>query len=143
MLNENMIDAMVHAALDIIRNAYAPYSHVGIGACVLASDGTLYAGCNIENAVRGLSVCAGEVALYRAIADGKREFDGIAVISDSQRPFAPNGALCQILSEFDVPEVVMADMYGNVKVVQLSDLLPYGAETRENGREAEPADEDE
>ena len=134
MLNENMIDAMVHAALDIIRNAYAPYSHVGIGACVLASDGTLYAGCNIENAVRGLSVCAGEVALYRAIADGKREFDGIAVIADTEEPYVPSGLSLQLLAEFDVPEVVMANMNGLTDVKPLEALLPYYVKMKANKR---------
>ena len=70
--------------------------------------------------------------MYRAIADGKREFDGIVVIADSTRPFVPNGAVLQLLAEFNVPEIGMADMHGDVKILKLQDLLPYGREPIDN-----------
>lgn len=136
MINEDILDTMVRSAMRAIDNAYTPYSGVGIGACVLASDGTLYTGCNIENAIPRLTVMAEEVAMYRAIADGKREFDAIVTIADTERPFVPNGAVCQLLAEFKVPEVGMADMNGNVKIVPLKDLLPYGREPIDNAVES-------
>jgi len=132
MLNEELIDTLVRSASDAIRNAYAPYSGIGIGACIMASDGTIYTGCTIENTIRGLSVGAGEVALYKAVSDGKREFDAIAFIGNTERPFVPNGAICQLLAEFNVPEVIMADMNGDVQVIPLTDLLPYGNEPLDN-----------
>ena len=132
-LTEPVIDTMIKHALDAIKNAYVPYGKIGVGACVLASDGTFYTGCNIENTIGKLSVSAEEVAMYRAIADGKRDFDGLAVIADMQHPFIPNGAVCQVLAEFEVPEVVMADMGGNIEHVELKDLLPYGIYINENG----------
>ena len=131
-MNPEIIDTMVRAAMQVMDNAYVPYGKAAIGACVLASDGTFYTGCNIENAVPRLSVFAEEVAMYRAIADGKREFDAIAVIADTEDPFVPNGAVCQLLAEFNVQEVVMADMNGDAQVLPLTDLLPYGNEPLDN-----------
>ena len=132
MLNEELIDTLVRSASDAIRNAYTPYSGIGVGACVMASDGTIYTGCTIENTIRGLSVGAGEVALYKAVSDGKREFDAIAFIGNTERPFVPNGAIYQLLAEFNVPEVIMADMNGDAQVIPLTDLLPYGNEPLDN-----------
>lgn len=132
MINEEIIDVMVRSAMRAIDNAYIPYSHVGIGACVLASDGTFYTGCNIENAVPKLTVMAEEVAMYRAVADGKREFDAIVLIADMERPFVPNGASLQLLAEFYVPEIIMADMHGNIKRTTLKELMPYYREPIDN-----------
>ena len=132
MINEELIDTLVRSAMEASKKAYVPYSKVPIGACIMATDGTLYTGCTIENVIRGLSVTAGEVAIYKAVADGKREFDAIAFIGNTERPFVPNGAMCQILAEFNVPEVVMADMNGDAQVLPLTDLLPYGNEPLDN-----------
>lgn len=132
LMRTEILDTMVRNAMHAIENAYVPYSGVGIGACVLATDGTFYTGCNIENVIPRLTVMAEEVAMYRAIADGKREFDGIVVIADSTRPFVPNGAVLQLLAEFNVPEIGMADMHGDVKILKLQDLLPYGREPIDN-----------
>ena len=140
MLNEEIIDTLVRSAMDAIKNAYTPYSDgAGIGACVMASDGTIYTGCTIENAIRGLSVCAAEVAMYKAVSDGKREFDAVAMIGNTERPFVPSGAVCQLLAEFNVPEVVMANMHGEAECVELKELLPYGSEMIENKMEKEDA----
>ena len=132
MLNEELIDTLVRSASDAIRNAYTPYSGIGVGACIMASDGTIYTGCTIENTIRGLSVGAGEVALYKAVSDGKRAFAAIAFIGNTERPFVPNGAIGQLLAEFNVPEVIMADMNGDAQVIPLTDLLPYGNEPLDN-----------
>ena len=132
MLNEEIVDSMVRAAMKAMDNAYVPYGGQPVGACALAADGTLYTGVNIENAVARLSVAAAEVAMYRAVADGKREFDGVLVISDFERPFVPNGAVLQLLAEFEVPEVIMANMEGKIEQADLKKLLPYAREPIEN-----------
>lgn len=131
-MNPEIVDTMVRAAMQVMDNAYVPYGKAAIGACVLASDGTFYTGCNIENAVPRLSVFAEEVAMYRAVADGKREFDAIAVIADTEEPFVPNGAVCQLLAEFNVPEIIMTNMDGVLKTVKLTDLMPYAKAPIEN-----------
>lgn len=131
-MNLEIVDTMVRAAMQVMDNAYVPYGKAAIGACVLASDGTFYTGCNIENAIPRLSVFAEEVAMYRAVADGKREFDAIAVIADTDKPFVPNGAVCQLLAEFNVQEIIMANMDGVVKTVKLTDLMPYARAPLDN-----------
>jgi len=139
-MNPEIVDTMVRAAMQVMDNAYVPYGKAAIGACVLASDGTFYTGCNIENAVPRLSVFAEEVAMYRAVADGKREFDAIAVIADTDEPFVPNGAVCQLLAEFNVEEIIMTNMDGVVKTVKLTDLMPYARAPLDNA--LRPAEED-
>ncbi|MBQ1416015.1 MAG: cytidine deaminase [Selenomonas sp.] len=131
-MNPEIVDTMVRAAMQVMDNAYVPYGKAAIGACVLASDGTFYTGCNIENAIPRLSVFAEEVAMYRAVADGKREFDAIAIIADTEEPFIPNGAVCQLLAEFDVQEIIMTNMDGVVKTAKLSDLLPNAKAPMDN-----------
>lgn len=131
-MNPEIVDTMVRAAMQVMDNAYVPYGKAAIGACVLASDGTFYTGCNIENAIPRLSVFAEEVAMYRAVADGKREFDAIAVIADTDEPFVPNGAVCQLLAEFNVEEIIMTNMDGVVRTVKLTDLMPYARAPLDN-----------
>ncbi|WP_295158726.1 cytidine deaminase [Selenomonas sp. AE3005] len=139
-MNPEIVDTMVRAAMQVMDNAYVPYGKAAIGACVLASDGTFYTGCNIENAIPRLSVFAEEVAMYRAVADGKREFDAIAIIADTEEPFIPNGAVCQLLAEFDVQEIIMTNMDGVVKTAKLSDLLPNAKAPMDNA--LRPVEED-
>ena len=139
-MNPEIIDTMVRAAMQVMDNAYVPYGKAPIGACVLASDGTFYTGCNIENAIPRLSVFAEEVAMYRAVADGKREFDAIAVIGDTEEPFVPNGAVCQLLAEFNVQEIIMTNMDGVVKTAKLTVLMPYARAPMDNA--LRPIEED-
>ena len=140
-MNPEIVDTMVRAAMQVMDNAYVPYGKAPIGACVLASDGTFYTGCNIENAVPRLSVFAEEVAMYRAVADGKREFDAIAVIADTEEPFIPNGAVCQLLAEFNVQEIIMTNMDGAVKTAKLTDLMPQAKALIDNKLCPAPDDE--
>jgi cytidine deaminase len=98
--------------------AIAPYSNYRVGAALLASDGTVYTGANIENATYGLTMCAERVALYRALHESAREFVAIAVAADG--PVTPCGACRQLLWEFcgDI-EVILED-----RTLNLSYLLP-------------------
>lgn len=135
MLKEEIIDTMVRQAMDITRNAYLRHeTSLAVGACVLAADGTLYSGCNLENRMPQLCVSAEQVAMQIALADGKREFDGVAIIADTEEPYVPSGLSLQLLAEFDVPEVVMANMNGIVDVKPLEALLPYYKKMKGNTR---------
>ena len=125
MINQDIIDTMVRMAKEARNNAHAPYSEKAVGACVLADDGTLYGGCNVENASFGLSCCAERVAIYRAIADNKRNFDAIAVVADTPEPITPCGACCQVMAEFDIRDVIMANLKGDLQVIDIYDLAPY------------------
>jgi cytidine deaminase len=112
-----------HAARE---NAYAPYSKFKVGAALLASDGEIYSGCNVESASLGLTVCAERVALWKAISEGQREFTRVAVASPSEPPASPCGACRQLLWEFcgDI-EVVLANPRGQQEVRRLAELFPH------------------
>jgi cytidine deaminase len=103
--------------------AYAPYSGFTVGAALLALDGTLYTGCNVENASYGLSVCAERNALFHAVAQGARHFRAVAVVT--WNGVTPCGACRQVLAEF-APQmtVIVADPAGHRRLYVLTDLLP-------------------
>ena len=134
MVNEEIIDTMVRKAMDTANNAYAENGSMVVGACVLAGDGTLYGGCSIDNASRAIFATAEEVALYKAISEGKREFDAIAIIADTERPYVPCGRSLQIMAEFGVYEIIMSNMNGEVEVVRLDEFFPSGVQLLENHR---------
>ena len=90
--------ALVQAARSARAHAYAPYSGYAVGAAVLTDDGRVFAGCNVENASYGLSVCAERVAVFRAVADGARSIEAVAVVT--QDGATPCGACRQVLMEF-------------------------------------------
>ena len=136
MINEDIIDAIVRMAKDAMQKAHAPYSGRKVGACVLASDGTLYGGCNVENASYGLTCCAERVAIFKAIADSKREFDAIAVVADTDEPCVPCGACCQVMAEFKIRDVIMANTKGDIEVADLMDLAPCATGKARNFQEA-------
>ena len=113
------------------ESAYAPYSGFAVGAALLATDGTVYTGCNIENAAFTSTVCAERVAVFRAVADGKRDFSAIAVVGGKAGERAgrctPCGVCRQVLAEFCDPEmdVICANKYGEYRAFTLGELLPF------------------
>lgn len=121
-----MTDRMLFdEACRALELAYAPYSEYCVGACLLAEDGRVYVGANIENASYGLSMCAERTALYRAVLDGARRFSAIAVAGRSSVAW-PCGACRQVLNEF-APDlrVICGQVGGEFQVTALSDLLPH------------------
>ena len=122
-------DRLIAAALAARRQAYAPYSGFAVGAAVLAGD-TIFAGCNVENASYGLTLCAERVAIFTAIAAGAQRITAVAVVTDTPAPTFPCGACRQVLLEFnDAMVVICATVAGAVARRPLSDLLPdaFGA----------------
>lgn len=115
---------LLEAAIAARKYAYCPYSHFPVGAALLCSDGAVYTGVNIENAVNGLSLCAERVALFAAFSAGKREFAKIAVAcaSDYCRPC---GACRQVLYEHAPElEIIMGNLTGELVKKSIRDLLP-------------------
>ena len=121
----NDSDRLVAAARAARDRAIATYSHFKVGAAVLTRAGTIYTGCNVENASYGLTMCAERVALFKALSEGDREFAAIAVVADTASPTPPCGPCRQLLWEFcgDVP-VILATLTRVVAECPLKDLLP-------------------
>lgn len=116
-------DALVAAAWKVREAAYAPYSNFLVGAALLAADGRVFTGCNVENISYGLTNCAERVAIGAAIAAGVREFLAVAVVADTGVPISPCGACRQVLAEFHVPRVLLANRTQRLEFT-LEELLP-------------------
>ncbi len=117
---------LLEAALAARERAYAPYSKFLVGAAVRAESGKIYTGCNIENASYGLTVCAERNALFSAVGAGERKFTALCVVGDTEEPISPCGACRQVMAEFKVPCIILANLKGDVKEYTLEELLPYG-----------------
>ena len=118
-------DKLVSLAAEARKKAHAPYSNFAVGAALLAKSGRVYTGCNVENASYGLSICAERVAVFKAVSEGEREFEAIAVVSENG--VTPCGACRQVLIEFgDDIQVIVADTAGHRRAFALTDLLPEG-----------------
>lgn len=124
-------DRLIAAARAVRENASAPYSHFKVGAALLARDGTIYTGCNVENATYALTVCAERVALLKAISEGARDFSTIAVVADTAAPTPPCGPCRQLLWEYcgDIT-VILANLTSVSGRHQLKDLLPLPFDSR-------------
>jgi cytidine deaminase len=117
--------ALISAASKAREHAHAPYSHFHVGAALRANSGRIFSGCNIENSTFGLTLCAERVAVFKALSEGERGFDAIAVVADTPRLTPPCGACRQILWEFcHDAEVILANLAGQIVVRRMSDLLP-------------------
>ena len=121
-----MKQELLNAALSARERAYAPYSKFLVGAAVLAKSGKIYTGCNIENSSYGLTVCAERNALFSAVGAGEREFTALCVVGDTEAPISPCGACRQVMAEFKVPRIILANLKDDVKEYTLEELLPYG-----------------
>ena len=106
--------------------AYAPYSKFRVGAALLCRNGSVYTGCNIENATYGATNCAERTAIFKAVSEGRREFTAIAITSSGGDLTFPCGICRQVLAEFS-PEinVILEDKNGELHTFALSELLPH------------------
>ena len=117
---------LVRQAINASQHAYIPYSGYPVGAALLGEDGTVYAGCNVENAAYPATICAERTALVKAISDGARAFSALAVVT--RNGGSPCGLCRQMLYEF-APQlrVIVADLEGNIHYEKaLNNLLPEG-----------------
>lgn len=121
MTNGELFDMAVKAA----ERSYSPYSHFKVGAALLAEDGKIFTGCNIENASYSLTNCAERTAVFKAVSEGAKKFKAIAVAgsgsNDFSKPCAPCGACLQVLSEFCGDDLVVVLSNGWYR---LADLMP-------------------
>jgi|SRR5581483_1901170 len=126
-LNEEMQEELVRVAAQARTRAYAPYSNYQVGAAALGKSGTIYSGCNVENASYGLTVCAERTAIFKGVSEGEEEFVAIAVVTVNGG--SPCGACRQVEFEFMRPDaiVILSDAQRkNIQIITLGELLPDG-----------------
>ena len=123
-LTNEVRTSLIHLAKEARERAYAPYSNYWVGAALVTSSGRYVMGANVENAAYPTSMCAERVAVFKAVSEGEREFQAMAVVTSNAG--TPCGACRQVLAEFGLDTVVLiADGNGNLKQeAQLSELLP-------------------
>ena len=126
------VKELLRLAREAMAKAYAPYSGYFVGAALLAKTGRVYTGCNIENSAFGPTNCAERTAFFKAVSEGEREFEAIAVVGGKQGEitglFPPCGICRQVMQEFCGPDflVFMGKENDGYEAVRLKDLLPYG-----------------
>ena len=114
---------LIAVAWEVRERAYAPYSNFKVGAALLSADGQVFQGCNVENISYGLTICAERVAIGAAVAQGVTKFVKVAVVADTKEPVSPCGACRQVLAEFGVKTIILANKQGSVEFT-LEELLP-------------------
>ena len=124
MLTDELRNALIQAAVEARKWAYAPYSNYLVGAALLTASGRIYDGVNVENAAYPTSICAERVAVFKAVSEGERQFMAIAVVTSNGG--SPCGSCRQVLAEFGLDtQVLIADEQGRLlKEMCVEDLLP-------------------
>lgn len=130
-LSETEIKCLLQKAIEVRNKAYS-LTGIQVGAALLGSDSTIYTGCNIENDVTNLGICAERVAVFKAVSRGEQEFKAIAVVSNQDVVFPPCGACRQVLWQFVKGKqkdllVIIGDKYGSYdprNIKKLNELLP-------------------
>lgn len=133
----DMFKILISKAMEARKGAYAPYSKYLVGAALLTDNMTVYTGCNIENASYGATNCAERTAIFKAVSEGERNFNAIAIVgapadSEMDTVFSeyafPCGMCRQVIQEFCKPDftIIVAKSLEDYKVFTLKELLPYG-----------------
>ena len=127
MIDEKMKKKLLAEAVKAAENSYCPYSNFRVGAAVLAKSGKIYGGTNIENVSYGGTVCAERVAAFKAVSEGEREIEAIAVVGPGTSEAYPCAICRQVLLEFGLDMLVISgDEKGNyMGEMRLRDLVPY------------------
>ena len=123
-MKKEQIKKMIEIALSQLAYSYTPYSDFKVGAALLGKNGRIYTGCNIENASYGITNCAERTAIFKAVSDGEIELEALAVIADTDGPAAPCGACRQVIAEFKIPHIIMANLDDQIQTATCEELLP-------------------
>ncbi len=125
-----LIEKLIKKAIEMLNFSYVPYSNFHVGAALLTSEGEIYTGCNIENAAYGPSNCAERTAIFKAVSEGKKNFEAIAIVGGKNgkiEDFCPPCGVCrQVLAEFCKKdfEIILAKSTDEYKIMTLEQLLP-------------------
>lgn len=116
---------LIESAKKAMQNAYAPYSKFQVGAALLTKDGQVFTGCNVENSSYGATICAERTAIVKAISEGYREFESLAIVSMPNEYTYPCGICRQMISEF-MPNgtIILEDKTEGIKECMVKDLIP-------------------
>ena len=132
-MEKQVIEKLIDTAIEQPKFSYAPYSNFKVGAALLAKNGTVYTGCNIENAAFTPTNCAERTAFFKAVSEGVHEFDAICIVGGMNgiavEYTAPCGVCRQVMMEFCQPEtfqIILAVDEENYKVCSLRELFPFG-----------------
>lgn len=131
---QEQIRKLIEKAIEARRKSYSPYSHYQVGAALLAGEGQIITGCNIENAAYGPSNCAERTAFFKAVSEGIKDFKAIAIVGSPEgevlTQFAyPCGVCRQVMAEFCEPEnfrIIVAKSEEDYRIMTLAELLPEG-----------------
>ena len=118
---------LIDLAIETSKQAYVPYSHFPIGAVLVADDGSIYTGVNIENASFSLTNCGERTAIFKAVSEGQRDFSELIVYGETERPISPCGACRQVMVEFFKPDLKVTLVAKDKSTVEMTvgELLPY------------------
>ncbi len=117
---------LIDMALAAQKKAYVPYSNFKVGAAFMDRTGRMFAGCNVENASYGLTVCAERVAIFSAVVQGVQSIDTIAIVTDGNGLGSPCGACLQVIQEFGPgAKIILAKEHSRYKTFYLNELLPH------------------
>ena len=132
-MEEALILELIDTAVEQLFYSYAPYSHFRVGAALLGADGSIYTGCNIENAAYTPTNCAERTAFFKAVSEGVREFSALCVVSGKDgvlTEYAPPCGVCrQVMMEFCDPEtfqIILATGREDYRIFKLKELIPMG-----------------
>lgn len=132
-MTQTQTETLIETAIAQLAFSYTPYSHFKVGAALLAKNGTIYTGCNIENAAYTPTNCAERTAFFKAVSEGVREFDAICIVGGKEavlEDFAPPCGVCrQVMMEFCQPDefqIILAKGKDDYQIYTLKDLMPQG-----------------
>ena len=133
MLDKKLIEELIETAIGMTKMSYTPYSNFKVGAALLAKNGQIFKGCNIENAAYSPTNCAERTAFFKAVSEGKKEFLAIAIVGGKgQEPddfCAPCGVCRQVMTEFCNPKtflIILARSEDDYMIYTLEELMPFG-----------------
>lgn len=133
MTDKQEIQKLIETAIAQLAFSYTPYSHFKVGAALLAKNGTIYTGCNIENAAYTPTNCAERTAIFKAVSEGVREFEAICIVGGKNgvlETFTPPCGVCrQVMMEFCQPDtfrIILAKGTEDYRIYTLKELMPQG-----------------
>jgi len=141
-ISEATLKELITRARSVSEHAYSPYSKFRVGVALLADDGEIFAGCNVENASYGLTICAERNAVFQMVAKAHRRIRAIVIYTPTSEPAAPCGACRQVINEFG-PDALVISVCDGRKVLRkkLTDLLPHAFGPANLKSESEATDE--